>query len=112
MGREPFSIQRCRHYAGAGTACQAGIDPNTLRDDEMRVPCIAIRGITGALACDHLELDAGPPQAEPGSLSRALAALTSGCCPTCSEPMTGEYTHDDGRVYAMPCRHVIRSKEK
>jgi hypothetical protein len=107
--REPYSIRRCVKYSGSNLVCKAGVDPGTLRDDEDRIPCVVIRGITGKVACPIRQLEPEPAVAERDPMARALDALLHGRCPSCGEPTTGEYTHDDGRVFAMPCRHVIRS---
>lgn len=103
-------IQRCRHYAGSSTPCAVGLVPQSFRDDDGRLPCVVMRGVTGAHPCDLREMPPAPADTAPGSMSIALAALTAGRCPSCGDTMTGEYEHDDGRVYAMPCKHVIRSK--
>ncbi len=107
-GPDVYTIQRCKHFAGSSHVCHKGVDPAALRDDEDRLPCVVIRGITGKVACPIRELEPPPPEAQRGPMAKALDALLSGHCPSCGQMTTGELELDE-RVYAMPCKHVIRS---
>ncbi len=98
----------CVHYTTSGTLCHAGIEVDVKRDDEGRVPCVEIRGITGTRTCDRLSMPPPAPQHAAGSMTKALDALAGGHCPKCNEPVRGEVELDGG-TYAMPCRHIIRS---
>lgn len=98
----------CVHYTAPGTRCHAGIDVDAKRDADGRVPCVEIRGITGTRSCDRLSMPAPASQHTVGSLTKALDSITSGRCPKCDDPVRSEF-EIDGIIYAMPCRHVIRS---
>lgn len=106
--REPHSIAHCVHFTSVATTCRVGVDPGTVTDDDGRMPCVVIRGITGTIACDKLQLPAKPGGGEPGRMGKMLSKLLDGICPTCGEAIRGELELD-GQVIAMPCRHVIRS---
>lgn len=105
---EPFTIRRCVHYVSRLDTCKAGVTVERLVDSEDRIPCVTIRGITGSLTCDELEMELFPAPAKQGVLASALAAITKGLCPTCSDPIRGE-VEIDGAIRAMPCRHVLRT---
>jgi hypothetical protein len=98
----------CRHYHAAGKPCAAGVDVEQLRDVELRLPCIVIRGVAGAVACDLRELPANDQVVELGRMGRALELVVAGRCPFCGEPVESERVLG-GRVIAVPCKHVLRS---
>lgn len=106
--REPYSSTVCMHYSSSSLPCRAGVNVANLRDDDGRIPCVVIRDVTGTVRCDLMQMPKQPAAQEPGSLSRSLASLVAGRCPTCDTPIRGEADLDD-KVVAMPCRHVLRS---
>lgn len=108
--REPYSSTVCRNYCTSSMPCRAGVNVANLRDDEGRIPCVVIRGVTGSVRCDLMDMPRAPAAEEPGSLSRALNSLTAGRCPTCDTPIRGEL-EVEGRVHAMPCKHILRSEK-
>lgn len=100
----------CVQWTGA-EICAAGIPVRSTIDDQGRMPCSVIRGVTGAYGCKRRsipdvvdELGAGA-----GEMVVALAAITSGNCPLCRHPMSGEYEMG-GVVTAAPCGHVLRTR--
>jgi hypothetical protein len=99
----------CHHFRGASAACAAGVDVEQLRDAELRLPCVVIRGVAGAVACDLRELPATDQAGELGRMGRALELVVAGRCTTCGEPVESE-REVGGRVVAYPCLHVLRSQ--
>jgi hypothetical protein len=95
---------RCVHHAGS-LRCRAGVAVNGVRDDEGRLPCLAVNGIYGAIECD--ERRAPPDQeAAAGPMARALAAIRDQRCPTCDEPVARTYDVGRNRM-AQPCGHRL-----
>lgn len=99
----------CIHYAGG--ACAAGVVVERMRDEHHRIPCVAVRGVRGAVSCDEMTLQAVPPPPEEGEMAKLLAAMLEGKCPTCGVAMTGEYEVGGG-TYAAPCQHLLRQIPK
>jgi hypothetical protein len=99
------------NYASSALVCRAGIDPRSVRDDDERMPCVVIRGITGTISCERLELAPAAPSSEVGEMAKALAAIMSRRCPKCEQVIEAEMEFNDS-ILAMPCRHVIRSEKK
>lgn len=100
----------CTQFKGANAECGAGIHVESVRDDEQRLPCHEINGITSALECDER---VWPPTAAvppPGRMRIALERVLQNRCPTCDQPMTGE-RELGGKRLATPCGHVLRSKD-
>lgn len=89
-------------------ACAAGADIEQLRDEDLRLPCLVIRGVTGAVNCDLRELPNSAPNDAPGRLVHELENRLAGLCPTCEQPVVDERLVE-GRVVAHPCRHLLRS---
>lgn len=109
MTREPFRIVTCVHYNLAGLPCKKGVEASQVTDDEHRTPCVAIRGITGKVACDLRVMPVEPSvDGELGQASRMLAQVLAGKCPRCNNPIAGEMEFN-GAILALPCRHVLRS---
>lgn len=115
--------RECVHYAGIG--CRAGVPFESVRDPDLRLPCIEVlvlsmgkvtndhagsTWISGSIPCAKRQWkpEAAPPAL--GKASAALEAALAGLCPTCKEPVRGEAVVGD-KVYAMPCRHILRGKE-
>lgn len=109
--REPYTYRACVNYASSALICRAGIDPVSVRDADERMPCVVIRGITGTIPCDKVELAAVPPSNEVGEMAKALSAIMARRCPKCEGPIEAEMEFNDS-ILAMPCRHVIRSEKK
>ena len=106
-----MTYSECVYYAGGnGQQCRAGVTISTLRDAELRLPCVIVNGHTGEHRCDELRL----PEAKLVQLTgivKALADLEAGRCSTCSEPIMAE--HDFGRVVkAQPCDHVLADRRR
>lgn len=96
----------CVSYRGSLTTCHAGIDIETKRDQYGRVPCAIIRGITGEIACDRLEISKDVP-VELGVMTQMLARAQAGQCVKCGQLIEAEMDMNNN-VVALPCRHVIR----
>lgn len=103
-----YSRRDCVHYTSSGLDCHVGIPTDSMLDDEGRMPCVEIRGITGKLHCVELKMPARSLGSSPGEMSKALAAIMVGRCPKCNEEIAGEMEFNEN-ILAMPCRHVIRS---
>jgi hypothetical protein len=99
-------IIRCAHYQGS-LRCAAGYDQNAVRDDEGRLPCLAIRGVHGTIECDERIAPAAARPRRAGLFTQALERIQRGACPTCDEPIEREREVGDA-VFAWPCQHVIR----
>ncbi len=95
----------CLRWTGR-RRCAGGVDTESVRDAELRLPCHVIDGCTGATPCEHLLL---PEVTAPelGPLSAALERALEGRCPTCSEPIAQELDVG-GQVVATPCHHQLR----
>lgn len=94
------------HHAARGGRCGAGVDVEQLRDAELRLPCLAINGVCGAVECDLREPPAAAANDQLGPLSELLERALAGCCPTCDEPIEYERQVGDA-VVAWPCQHRI-----
>lgn len=97
---------QCRHYRGARSICGAGVDVEQLRDDEQRLPCVVIRGVSGSIPCDERDLPASAAPVPAGRLVSALEQLEARRCPQCRAPIEREATVG-ANVVAMPCRHRL-----
>lgn len=97
-------VIRCTRWEGTGK-CAAGVDVEALRDDDQRLPCIAVRGMHGVVECDE-RVPPAPEHAELGPLSELLARAVAGCCPECGEPVASTIT-SGGFDYAVPCQHRL-----
>lgn len=106
--REPFTIARCEYWNGTGLPCKKGVPPAQVIDEDHRVPCVVIRGITGKVACDLRVMPEIPTAGELGPAAKMLAAVLDGDCPKCGERVHGTMEFN-GAILAMPCRHVLRS---
>lgn len=113
----------CIHFDGAGPGkiCRAGVRVERVRDEELRLPChqltppgdASAEPVTGRVRCDELEWPPAAPAAMPmqGFMLAALQDLQGNICPRCKEPIRGQ-VEINGRICAMPCRHVLRGAEK
>lgn len=114
--------KECVHYKGF--ACAAGIDFATVRDQDLRLPCLQIlvlstkrvvnhhatsEWITGTVGCAKRQWKPEAAPAPFGQMVSALERALEGRCPVCNEPMRGEANVGD-KVYAMPCRHLVRTQ--
>lgn len=98
----------CLRLAGPLT-CAAGVDVEQVRDEDGRLPCLVIRGVTGAVACDLRELPERPTARDLGPMSAALERAAAGRCPECDGPVDQEHQlPNDGPLVALPCRHALR----
>lgn len=104
----PRSYRYCQFFIAPSISCTRGIDVAGVRDREGRLPCVVVDGVTGEIDCIRRQILGPSPSAEAGALEKALANLCDGRCPTCGDPIDEEADYN-GRVIAMPCRHVIRS---
>lgn len=98
----------CIHFLGAMSRCKAKIDVESMRDDDLRLPCHEVNGITGEAVCDEREW---PQQVSliSGPMAKAFEHIAHGRCPRCSAPIEREQSAG-GSVYALPCRHIIRKE--
>lgn len=101
----------CVHYAGSQNGrCRADVTISTLRDAELRLPCVIVNDRTGEHRCDERKLPEVKLEQLTGMVA-ALADLEAGRCPTCHEPITAE--HDVGKVTtAHPCGHPIADRRR
>jgi len=103
----------CVHFGGALKRCAAGVDVESMRDPELRLPCVAPGGCRGSVSCDEMQLPAAPPASAAstvaGEMTRALEALLDQRCPTCDQPITDELVSGDN-VFAVPCHHKLAAR--
>lgn len=103
----PVTVSTCVHYKGAQQRCSVGVDVERMRDEEMRLPCVTISGVAGAVSCDELELPNKEGRAVLGRAMRALSMAEEGLCPTCGVKVEGELAQGDV-VMAKPCGHRLK----
>lgn len=115
--------RECLHYVGVG--CRVGVPFESVRDLELRLPCIEVlvislgkverdhagsEWITGTTPCAKRQWRPEPTPAPMGKMSSLLESALAGLCPTCKEPIRGEATVGN-KIYAMPCRHILRGTD-
>lgn len=105
----------CIHFERTkGKRCEQGVDVEQLRDGELRLPCVSIRGVSGEVSCDLRELPPEPSAAgaATGPMSKLLALALADLCTYCGEPITSTFeTGIGGQVRALPCRHTQRAAQ-
>lgn len=95
----------CVHYQRG--VCAQGVNVDVLRDDELRIPCMSIHGIAGGVSCDLREPPAAAAPAPVGRLTIMLDRSLAGACAECGEPVTSITDGSEGRLIALPCRHLL-----
>jgi hypothetical protein len=89
--------------------CAAGVDVETTRDAELRLACHEAYGIAGAIPCAKRAWPVPERPRALGELEAALEAIGANRCPTCRNGIEGQL-EVGGVIYAMPCRHALRTR--
>lgn len=90
--------------------CERGVDIEALRDGDGRVPCVAVRGVAGSVVCDEREPPAAAAPVPAGRLTIMLDRSLAGACGECGEPITSVIDGSEGRLIALPCRHLLTTR--
>jgi len=105
-----MKYRECSYY-NYGAVCRAGVRVDAKRDDELRLPCVSVNGVTSTTTCSLLVMPVEAKDGKVGELAQALEAIMAGVCPQCRGAVDGEEVVGLV-VHAKPCGHIVSDKRR